>query len=92
MTEAQEKLVELDKKRAEYKEFLEELTAVTETVGEEIGINSYFQDDEGVVYKVIVPAGKWMVFDHIGYVRTKRGDEAKGSLSAKEAKEAGFEV
>jgi len=92
MTQTQRKFVALEKMRVDWKQYLVELDEMTQAVANEIGIGSYFGDDEGVVYKVVVPGGRWVAYETIGYVRTKRGDEAKGSLSAKEAKEAGYEV
>jgi len=90
MTDAQEKFVKLERQRAAYKVLMEELEEATQKIADENGIGSYFQDDEGVVYKVVVPSGRWVMFDTISYVRTRRGEESKGSLSVKEAKEAGF--
>jgi len=58
---------------------------------EQIGPNSYFQGN-GLVYKVVRPEGTFISFDKIGYVRTKKPTEKRGSLSAKEAKENGFTV
>jgi len=92
MTDAQERFVKLERQRVAYKEFLQELEEATQQIADEDGIGSLFQDEKGVVYKIIAPAGRWVAFDPIGYVRTKREDEAKGTLSTKEAKEAGFEI
>jgi len=92
MTEAQRRLVELEKQKTEYKRLLDELKLVTEAVAKEVGINGFFQDEEGTVYKIVVPGGKWIPFEAISYVRTKREGEKTGSLSIKEAKEAGFEI
>jgi hypothetical protein len=61
-------------------------------VSKEVGINGYFQDDQGIVYKVVVPDGKFVYFDHISYVRTRRAHEKRGDLSMKEAETAGFRV
>ena len=61
-------------------------------VAGEVGMDGYFQDDEQVVYKITCPTGRWVKFDTVSYLRTKRNGEDKGTLSAKEAKEAGFEV
>jgi len=56
-------------------------------------LNSYVQDPTtGLVYKVVVPQGRFVSFQHLDYVRTKKPDERQGSLSAKEAKEQGFTV
>ena len=92
MTDTQNKFVELEKKKEEVKKFFDDLREATQAVADEIGVGNYFQDEEGTVYKVVVPPGKWIVFDTISYSRTKREGEERGSLSVKEAKEHGFEV
>lgn len=57
----------------------------------EIGIGSYFQDPNNkTVFKVKKPTGTFISFDEIGYDRTKKEGEFKGSLSKKEAEEKGF--
>ena len=89
MTDAQKKFVELEQKR---KQFLEEFDAALLAVAEETGIGNYFQSDDQVVYKIITPTGRYVKFDTVSYLRTKRGDERQGTLSAKEATEHGFEV
>ena len=89
MTDAQKKFVDLEKKR---KQFLEEFDVALLAVAEETGIGNYFQSDDGVVYKIITPAGRWVKFDSVSYLRTKRGDERQGTLSVKEATEHGFEI
>lgn len=58
----------------------------------EIGVNGYFQDLEGTVYKIVEPEGKYITFDKISYIRTRRMEEKRGDLSLKEAEEAGFIV
>jgi hypothetical protein len=92
MTEAQQKFVALEKRKEEVKKFFEELAAATEAVAKEIGVNGYFQDQEGTVYKIVIPEGRFVAFDKIGYERTRRQGERQGSLSLKEAKEQGFVV
>lgn len=92
MTEAQKKFVALEKKKSEYKAWMEELTNAIAEVAKESGVNSYFQDEHGTVYKIVVPDGKFVYFDKVSYVRTRRGDEKRGDLSLKEAQEAGFKL
>jgi len=89
MTDAQKKFVELEQKR---KQFLEEFDAALLAVAEETGIGNYFQSDDQVVYKIVAPTGRWVKFDPVYYLRTKRADEKSGTLSVKEATEHGFEV
>jgi hypothetical protein len=92
MTEAQQKFVELEKRKEEVKKYFDELNAAVKAVAEEIGVNGYFQDNEGTVYKVVIPDGKFVYFEHISYIRTRRINEKRGDLSIKEATEAGFTV
>lgn len=92
MTDAQTNFVSLEKRKSEYKEWLEELGKATQAVADELGIGNFFQDEEKTVYKIVTPVGRWVQFETISYLRTKRADEQKGSLSVKEAKEKGFEV
>lgn len=82
---AKQKLVELSFKRDELKKQYEEFNKELEGVLTYLGVDSFFQDKDGTVYKVIVPKGSFVSFKHIDYVRTRRGDEKLGTLSLKEA-------
>ncbi len=90
MTEAQARFVALEKRKDEIKKFYEDLAIATEAVSKEVGVNGYFQDNEGTVYKVIVPEGKFVHFEKLSYIRTRRFNEKRGDLSMKEAEGAGF--
>lgn len=90
MTEAQARFVALEKRKEEVKKYFEDLALATEAVSKEVGVNGYFQDNEGTVYKVVVPEGKFVHFEKLSYVRTRRSHEKRGDLSMKEAQEAGF--
>ena len=92
MTEAQARFVILEKKKEEVKKYFEQLEAATKEVAKEIGVNSYFQDGEGTVYKVVIPEGRFVKFDQIGYQRTRRQGEKRGDLSLTEARTVGFQV
>lgn len=92
MTEAQKKLVSLEKQKDQIKKYYEELAEATEAVKNEIGLNSYFQDEEGTVYKIVEAEGKYVTFDKLAINRTRRLNEKQGTLSIKEATEAGFNV
>lgn len=92
MTEAQAKFVELEKQKEAVKKFFEDLAVATEAVAKEVGVNGYFQDPEGTVYKVVVPEGKFVYFEKLSYVRTRRTHEKRGDLSMKEAEDAGFRL
>lgn len=89
MTITQARFVENEKRR---KAFMDEFDDSLKAVALEVGIDEYFQDDDGVVYKIVEPAGRWVKFEKVSYLRTKRDDERQGTLSAKEAKEAGFDA
>ena len=82
---AKQKLVELSFKRDELKKQYEEFNKELEDVLNYLGVDSFFQDKDGTVYKVVVPKGSFVSFKHIDYVRTRRGDEKLGTLSLKEA-------
>jgi hypothetical protein len=82
--------IELDKKKAEVKAFFEEYNRAAKDVVDQIGIGSYFQDEDGTVYKTVKPAGTFVSFVDYSIDRTRRAEEAKGSLSMKEAREAGY--
>jgi hypothetical protein len=84
--------VELEKRKEEVKKFFDELKQATEAVAQEVGIGGMFQDNEGTVYKVVEPEGKYVSFDKISYIRTRRLHEQRGDLSIKEAEAAGFSV
>ena len=92
MTETQRKFVELERKKEDIKRYFEELTAATEALVAETGVGSYFQDEQGIVYKVVVPEGKFVHFEKFSYVRTRRPNEVRGDLSMKEAEAAGFRL
>ncbi len=89
LTHAQQLFAILETER---KEFLERFDAALLAVKEEVGYDGYFQGEDGTVYKITKPTGRYVKFDEVGFVRTKRGDEKQGTLSAKEARENGFEV
>ena len=92
MTEAQKMFVTLEKRKEEVKKYFDELNQAVEAVSKEVGLNGYFQDEEGTVYKIVIPDGKFVHFEHISYVRTRRLHEKRGDLTLKEAEEAGFNV
>lgn len=94
LTDAQLRFIQLEKQKAEYKKFLEELDAATEAVVAEIGFDAYFQDpSDGTVYKTVKPQGTFVSFREYGYERTRRAylGEVKG-LSMKEVESKGFEL
>ena len=92
MTPAQLRLVELDLKKDEYKKYVEELQTTLAEVVAEVGVGGMFQDPSGTVFKLVIPEGKFVYFEKLSYNRTKRPHEDRGTLSVKEAEEAGFKV
>ena len=92
LSNVQKRLVELDKRKEEIKKYYEDVSATMQELVKEVPVGSYFQDDEGTVYKVVVPDGKYVHFESLSYVRTKRPTEKRGDLSMKEAEEAGFTI
>jgi hypothetical protein len=92
MTEAQIRFVELERKKEDIKKYFDELNTACEALSKEIGVNGFFQDEQGIVYKVVVPEGKFVHFEKLSYVRTRRPHEKRGDLSMKEAEGAGFRL
>lgn len=66
------------------------MSKAVQDVKDEIGIGGMFQDDEGTVYQIIEPEGKFVHFEKLSVIRTKRPGEDRGDLSVKKAQEAGF--
>jgi hypothetical protein len=85
--EAQNKLVELSFVKDALKKQYEDLDKQLEEVCTTLGVGYMFEDKDGTVYKVDVPKGHFVSFKHIGFARTRRGDEKAGTLTLKEAKE-----
>lgn len=93
LTDAQRKFIELEKQKEHVKIFFEQLQEATEAVVREIGINGFFQDpSDGTVFKLVVPEGRFVKFEQVGYQRTRRSHEKRGDLSLTEAREKGFNV
>ncbi len=86
--EATAKLIELDEKKAEIKKWYEEMAECLEALGPD----AHFQSPEGQVFLVEAQTGKYVNFDRLKYIRTKKDDEKRGELSKKRAKELGYEV
>jgi butyrate kinase len=92
LSELQQKFVELDLKKAEYKKFLEEYKQAVNDLAKEVGVGGHFQDLEGTVYQLDECLGKFQYFDRYEVKRTKRVDESRGSLSVTKAKELGYDL
>lgn len=74
------------------KDFYERREELLAEIATEMQVGEMFQAEDGTVFKIVEPEGKFVRFDRIGYVRTRRGDlgETRGSLSKKEAEASGF--
>jgi len=88
-----EKILEIirkyEKTKEEYKNVSKELTDSLL----QMPLNHVFQDPTtNLVYKVVEPTGSYIEYKKISYVRTKKKDEKRGSLSKKEAESYGFVI
>jgi hypothetical protein len=92
LTPAQLRFIELDKKKAEYKKFIEEYNQAVKDLVTEVGVGAHFQDSEGTVYQTAICEGKYISFDRFEVQRTRRAGEKAGSLALKTAKELGYTV
>lgn len=92
MTPTMQKFLELEAKKSEIKKYFEDLKEATEALVKEIGVGSYFQAPDGTVFQAVIPEGRFVAFDKVGYIRTRRPDEKRGDLSMKDAEAAGFNV
>ena len=91
LTEKQQRFIELERQKAGHKQFFDDLRNATKELLQEQGFDTYFQDDEGVVYKITPVEGRFTYDQIFDVKRTRREGEVKGSLSMKEAQEAGFQ-
>jgi hypothetical protein len=93
LSPAQKAWAELDKQFAiAVKPILDARKEALIALEAENGVGTYFQDDDGVVYLVDDKKGQWIDFTAFEVKRTRRAGEVKGSLSMKQAEEAGFTV
>ena len=92
MTPTQQNFVNLEKQKEKVKEYFESLKKAVDELAKEVGLNGFFQDEEGTVYKVVEPEGRYVNYERISYKRTRRLNEERGDLSLKEAEAAGFTV
>ena len=91
MTDAQKKFLEISKRVEVLKEEMKSLLPTMNELMAEMKVGELFQDSEtGLVYKIQAAKGTYVYFNPLEYVRTKKVGEDKGTLSKKEAEEAGF--
>lgn len=93
LTAVQQDYIGMEKRyQAEIKPFMEAFKEAKRVLAETHGIGSHFQDNEGTVYLIVEPAGRFVAFDKVGVQRTRREGEAKGDLSMTAARELGYQV
>lgn len=92
MSQKIQQFLELERQKEIAKKIYKDLNEATEALAEDIGIGGHFQDGEGTVYQIVEPAGTFIEYHKVGYERTKRGEEKRGTLSVKRAKELGYDV
>jgi len=93
MSPVVQRFLELERQKASVKKYFDQLSEATEALAKEVGIGGYFQDpSDGTVFKVVKPEGRFVHYEDVSYVRTRRIDEKRGDLSLKEAEAAGFKV
>lgn len=92
LSETIRQFIKLDKKKAEVKKFFDEYKAAIEAVAQEIDVGGHFQDEDGTVYQVAIPEGKFVAFDKFIIQRTRRSGEKRGDLSLSKARELGYDV
>lgn len=82
-----ELVTEYERLKGEMKKFREEMDQVMRS----LDYGTYVQDPATlIVYKIVEPKGTFIEYKTIDYVRTAKPTERQGSLSKKEAEEAGF--
>lgn len=91
LTKEQASFLESAKALEAAKKTLEEASANVEADMLVLGFGTYVQDpDDGTVYKIVKPNGRFVHFKDIEYVRTAQEGERANTLSKKEAEGAGF--
>jgi hypothetical protein len=93
MNDQQKRLFELAEEIESKKKEMRKLNEELEVVLRELGEDTYHQDPvTQSVYKVVRPTGTFIEYKTIGYERTAKAGESRGTLSKSEAKEQGFIV
>lgn len=80
----------LEEVKEQYKYYRDCINKIIETIPDNLSVN--WQDNEGTVYQIVKPSGTFIEFKERDYVRTRKLNEKKGSLSLTAAKELGYEV
>jgi hypothetical protein len=89
----QAKFFELAKYAEQLQEKASEVREEMNQLMTELGVGTYVQDPEtSTVYKIVKPKGTFTYYRDIEYNRTALEGERAGTLSKKEAEEAGFKL
>lgn len=83
-------IAEFEQVKEQYKFYSDCINKIINAIPNNLTVN--WQDDEGTVYQIVKPTGTYIEFKERDYVRTRKLNEKKGSLSLTTAKELGYEV
>lgn len=93
LTDGQKRIVELSKKMEGLKKELSTLGLELDSLLLDYGVGSSFQDPtDNTVYEIVQPKGTFIEYRKIGYERTKREGEFRGTMSKKRAEELGYKL
>lgn len=96
MTDNQRQLISLSKKYETTKEFMKqlsnELNEAIAAVAKETGLNVFFQDSDGTVFRVAKAKGTYVEYKDLIYQRTRRNPKEVPGISLKEARDAGYDI
>ncbi len=91
MTDSQKRFFELTEHYEHLKDEMKKVRQELDLTMDILGVGTYHQDPvTGCVYKIVIPDGTYVEFRQIGYDRTAKANESRGTLSKKEAEENGF--
>jgi hypothetical protein len=92
MNDLEVRFFDLVKEYERLNEHRKKAWAELEVVMQSLGVGTYHQDTDLTVYKITKPTGTYVEFRQVGYDRTAKAHESRGTLSKKEAEENGFAV
>lgn len=96
MTNNQQILIKLSKQYEEQRDLMKaintDLNEITAAVAKESGIGTFFQDNDGTVFRVAKATGTYIPYKDLVYERTRRNPKEKPGISLKDAREAGYDV
>lgn len=90
-TDTQQEFIRLVKEKETLEKQIRRVNFIMTDIMKQLPMGEMFQEPEtGVVYQIIIPAGRYMEYRTIDYIRTRKSGEKIGTLSIKAAEEAGF--